>query len=456
MTADIHQLIAVINPDIYCEPSSRREVRRLLEAGQADLTRAYARAVTAVQLKEFNVGEENLYSGASLFDLAGQKHPCERHQLVLDSLGEAPERVYFTLLSLLDGAGWKLEKMSDALTASSGSSLGRQMEESLIQSQEHAARLFRAAHETLIRLLRNLATVGDMEDDRAPPDTVSVESTLPSGVPHTADRLHQIRRSLLISAIRSEIEELRAYARWLRPFMTTDHAKHLRTTPSPDLVNAFNTALFRVELLARNQDLLESEFEDATLPSWLANERFRRAVPVLVIEVMFRTSPEQSREGGYHHRGRIEITLTSYALRHDELRLLQAEREREDLRWMVEAVGVMDERTLTELENELNRLLRPSENVSQPVSEDTNPFSVLWGGIRRLVEMDSWAKREMTALPHAPLKRDSLPEQVLRSRALVLARSGCQEVFNRLKRQLDLAVAGEQGRECGELRGGAR
>jgi len=107
-----------------------------------------------------------------LFDLAGQKHPCERHQLVLDSLGEAPERVYSTLLSLLDGAGWKLEKMSDALTASSGSSLGRHLEESLIQSQEHAARLFRAAHKTLIRLLRNSATVGDTEDDRAPPDTV--------------------------------------------------------------------------------------------------------------------------------------------------------------------------------------------------------------------------------------------------------------------------------------------
>ncbi len=442
MTADIHQLIALINPDIYCEPSSRREVRRLLEVGQADLSGAYARAVTAVQLKECNVGEAERFSGASLFDLAAQQYPCERHQLVVDSLGEAPERVYFTLLRLLDGRGWKLEKMSDAITASSGSALGLQLEESLIQSQEHAARLVRAAHETLLRLLRDLATVGDMEDDRAPANAVSVESALPSGVVERRDHLQQMRRSLLISAIRSEVEALRTYARWLRPFFTTDHAKHLRTTGSPDLVNAFNTALSRVELLARNQDLLESEFRDATLSSWLASERVRRAVPILVIEVMFRTSPEQPHGGGFQHRGRIEITLTSYALRDDELRLLQAQREREDLRRMVGAVGVMDERTLTELENDLNRLVMPSEDVSEPVSEDTNPFSALWGGIKRLVKTHSCAKRETTALPDALLRRDSLPEQVLRSRALVLARNGCQEVFDLLKSQLNLAVAG--------------
>ena len=97
------------------------------------------------------MGEAERFSDASLFDLAAQQHPCERHQLVVDSLGEAPERVYFTLLRLLDGRGWKLEKMSDAITASSGSALGRQLEESLIQSQEHAARLVRAAHEHLER-----------------------------------------------------------------------------------------------------------------------------------------------------------------------------------------------------------------------------------------------------------------------------------------------------------------
>jgi hypothetical protein len=374
MTADIHQLIAAICPDIYCQPSSRREVRRIVEAGETDLAQAYVQAVAAVQLKECNTGEVELLIDASPFDLVGQRHPCERHQLVFDSLEAAPERIYFTLLSILEQAGWKLEKTSDVLTASSGSAIGRQLEESSLKSQEHAARLFRAAHETLVRVLRDLETVRGLEDDPGAADGLSVDSAPPPDVVETRDHLQKMRRSLLLSGIRSEVEALKTYARWLRPFLATDRASHTGATRSADLVNAFNTALFRVEILARNEDLLESELKDGTLPSWLASERFRRPVPVLVVEAVFRTSPDQGRGGGFHHRGRIEIILTSYALREDELRLLQAEQEREDLHRMVGAVGVMDERTLTKLEEELNRLVLPAPNVSEPSSHGFGGF----------------------------------------------------------------------------------
>jgi hypothetical protein len=167
-------------------------------------------------------------------------------------------------------------------------------------------------------------------------------------------------------------------------------------------------------------------------------------VPILVVEVTFRTAPEQARGGGFHHRGRIEITLTSYALREDELRLLQVEREREDLRQMVGAVSVVDEQTLTHLEEELNRLVMPAPNVSEPASEDTNPFAALWIAVKSLVPRRYRAEQKTTALPDAPLKRDSLPEQILRSRALVLARNSCREVFNLLKTQLNLSAADPQ------------
>ena len=444
MAADIHQLIAAINPDIYCEPSSRREVRRIIDAGEADLAQAYTQAVAAVQLKEHNAGEVELLLEASPFDLVGQRHPCERHQLVVDSLGEAPERIHFTLLSILERAGWRLEKMSDTLTASSGSAMGRQLEESLIKSQEHAARLFRAAHETLVRLLRDLETVHSLDDDRVPTDSSSADSALPSGAVETRDHLQKTRRSLLLSGIRSEVEALKTYACWLRPFLMTDRTSHSGATRSADLINAFNTVLFRVELLARNEDLLESELQDGTLPSWLASERFRRPVPVLVVEATFRTSPEQAHGGGFHHRGRVEVTLTSYALREDELRLLQIEREREDMRQMIAAVAFTDEGTLAALEEELNQLATTSDKISEPAPEDTNPFAALWDAIKSIVPGRHRAEPETTVLPDVPLKRDSLPEQILRSRALVLARIGCREVFSLLKVQLNLSAADPQ------------
>jgi hypothetical protein len=401
-------------------------------------------AVAAVQLKECNTGEVELLIDASPFDLVGQRHPCERHQLVFDSLDAAPEHIYFTLLNILEQAGWKLEKTSDVLTASSGSAMGRQLEEGLIKSQEHAARLFRAAHETMVRLLRDLETVRDLEDDRGPADGLSAESALPSSGVETRDHLQKMRRSLLLSGIRSGVEALKTYARWLRPFLTTDRASHPRATGSADLVNAFNTAIFRVEILARNDDLLEEELQDGSLPSWLASDRFRRPVPILVVETVFRTAPEQPRGGGFHHRGRIDITLTSYALREDELRLLQVEREREDMRQMIGAVAFMDERTLTDLEEELNRLAMPSDKVSEPTSEDTNPFAALWNAIKTIVPGRRRAAPETTAPPNAPLKRDSLPEQILRSRALVLARISSREVFSLLKVQLNLSAADPQ------------
>jgi hypothetical protein len=182
----------------------------------------------------------------------------------------------------------------------------------------------------------------------------------------------------------------------------------------------------------------EAEFQDGTLPAWLVSARFRRPVPVLVVEAIFRTTPDQARGGGFHHRGRVDITLTSYALREDELRLLQAEREREDLRWMVGAVGIMDDRALASLEEELNRLARPPDKAAPLASQDTNPFAALWGALKSLVQGSHPEDQETTALPQGLLKRDSFAEQVLRSEALVLARKGCREVFRLLKTQLNV------------------
>ncbi len=226
------------------------------------------------------------------------------------------------------------------------------------------------------------------------------------------------------------------YASWLRPFLILGSANHLESAKSPDLIDAFNTTLFRVELLASNGDLLEAELADGTLPSWLGADRFRRALPVLVVEVLLRTVPTQARGGGFHHRGCIDITLTSYALREDELGVLQAEREQADLRQMIQALGVMDQRILGRLEAELNRLNMVEGTGIQPGKDDTNPFAVLWTAVKSLIRWRDPVRPTGLSSSDARLTPDSVPEQVLRSRALILARQACAEAFFELKAQL--------------------
>ncbi|MCL4176370.1 MAG: hypothetical protein KJ072_01290 [Verrucomicrobia bacterium] len=419
--------------------------RILNQPGKNSMDR-FAHAAEVARLRECNTGNLNELLDSNVLKKEGLLHPVERCELTFDSLSDAPERIYFHLIDLLEHAGWKMEKLTDALYASAGSDLSRQLDDALVQSQDHAARLFRTAQETLNRLLRSLEELRTLDEGHPHLGGVNQPSADAAG-PRLAKslspeaRLGDIRRSLLISGMRTQLVALKAYARWLRPFLDRDRGGGGHKSQSADLVAAFNTSLFKIEAIARNDSLLEEEFSAGNLPHWMASQHHRRAVPVLIIEASFRTVPGKSHNGGFHHRGRIWVCLTSYALREEELRLLRAVVEHHDLHVLMRAAGVFEEDVLENLEIELARFSTGNgDSRKGSVNEDTNPFSALWGLAKMIFSGTRSSAADADDELILPLSGDSFPEQVIRSRSLVLARRGCRETFSALKIHLDMAA----------------
>src|SRR2546423_13210175 len=94
MTTDIHRLIATINPDVYCDPSVRREVKQMTQDKLNDL--AYVKAAEVARLRESNQSED--FEVANPFELSGLRAPVERHTIVYDSMEESMESLYFFIL----------------------------------------------------------------------------------------------------------------------------------------------------------------------------------------------------------------------------------------------------------------------------------------------------------------------------------------------------------------------
>src|SRR5437773_3444912 len=147
MTIDIHRLIAAINPDIYCDPAVRGEVKRLAEDKVND--HAYVRAAGVARLKESNGPQD--FDVANPFELSGLRAPVERHTIVYDSMEESLERFYFFILDWCGNLdGWQVTKIADNSAASPGSGLFGEMTRRKMQAQDEWRRL-QAAAQALIR-----------------------------------------------------------------------------------------------------------------------------------------------------------------------------------------------------------------------------------------------------------------------------------------------------------------
>ena len=148
----------------------------------------------------------------------------------------------------------------------------------------------------------------------------------------------------------------------------------------------------------------------------------------------FRAIPERTKAGSYAYRGKVEFKFSSFALKDDELAVLQREITRNEYGEMLGTLEQKTPETLQGLLADLDELLgeaEPRPKVSKSKPEDTNPFVALF----------SWFKssEESSQSDYAvPLRPDTQVEKVLRSFALLEARRRCQELYDTKKQMLIL------------------
>jgi hypothetical protein len=98
----------------------------------------------------------------------------------------------------------------------------------------------------------------------------------------------------------------------------------------------------------------------------------------VVIEVAFRAVPEKHRSGGFGYTGRADITLTSYGLRADELKVIFSQLEQDALTDLMAFSGSNDTEDFQKLVRLIQEMVEDARVPSpDKPSDGGNPFSAL-------------------------------------------------------------------------------
>ena len=97
MAVNIHQLIAAILPDVYCDKSVRSEVKKIASIEGYLKAAEKAKPVET----EFIDLEKEMFVG-NPFKLTGLKNPTEKHLLVIEDISKGLEPIYFWMLDYIN------------------------------------------------------------------------------------------------------------------------------------------------------------------------------------------------------------------------------------------------------------------------------------------------------------------------------------------------------------------
>ena len=464
---DISKLMAAINPDIFCQPRAqakvKRELRDYLWLGSH---LAYQKAAELTVPVEPNFIPLKQLEDENPFRLPGQRSPVQQHVLVLDRPEEPLEPIYFNLLDdLQQREDWRVTKLVDTVTGAAGAGLSTDLTRRVMQQQKHAAEQMSGIQHQIRALLHHWQKWREQKESLATYDTANgpdgndkenalrilqhrwrrasdpelasdaSKSTSAFELWHKHSeaetrRLLEIERQLLAN----ELHLLKLQAAWLKPYLVSQQKGDTKNTP--DLVMAFNTAVFELVLVVEPASEIELFVQKGELPKMLLGKEHRRPHPILLVELRFRAIPERTKGAAYAYRGRAELTFTSYALNDDELSVFIRELQRSE--WG-EIFGLLEQDSATNLKSLLDDLdeLLAVEPAKEPDAKaesiDINPFSALFsiGDLFKSNELQTNPTK-----PTEPLKPDTAVEQVLRSFALLEARRWCQELYQSEKTAL--------------------
>jgi hypothetical protein len=157
MAVNIHNLIAAINPEVYCSPELRRDVKTIVkEEGHL----AAAEKAETIESEYMDLDQELTFPNP--FKLNGIKNPIEKHKFEYDNFtGQGIEQIYFWLIDYINENFKKSDKLIDNFVSSTGSSHFGDMSIRISQLQQSAQRSFELAN-TVLRSV--LTMVYDLKD----------------------------------------------------------------------------------------------------------------------------------------------------------------------------------------------------------------------------------------------------------------------------------------------------
>ena len=236
------------------------------------------------------------------------------------------------------------------------------------------------------------------------------------------------------SYLRSQVNTIQLYSRWVKPYLVAVKNLEQRADPTASLVNAFNTALFELVLLGEGGYDPLDEVITGELPRIFKRVKYRKYVPIVIVELKFRTIPERlGQQQGYAFRGKVDITFTSYALNVDELKVLKEEIRKDDLKGVMELVGGITEDSLKQMQKDIDEFLNPeklkAEEKKEEETDNTGPFAALFS-FWKTPEKKEEKKEDFSK----GVSEDSSFEKVIRNQAILEARKNCRKFWEIYKK----------------------
>lgn len=498
MAVNIHNLIAAIVPDVFCDPSVRKEVK--------DIAKKEGISKAAEKAKPFIVDEPMSYDSMKQNPLKnwGLRSPIEQHKLKYDSTAEGLEPIYFWILDFLGKSFKQVDKISDNFVSSPGSTHFSELGQKATIMQKEGAGMLGNVNQVLKSVLNLLYDLRDFRlrlkpyDKYKSGDAAEKESSILSlkqiwmdtvDVKRGTGSLNGLAQQLDFVTIRdafmaaenvdlkykgkeidlnervkrilkqrvreffewldesekelrkryeiekrylqSQVNTLKLYSRWARPYLEAANKLEQHATPTAALVTTFNTIILELTLLAKDKYEPEEDVNQGNLPKLYNTISKKKYNPVVIVEFNFRGIP--SRQGqSYTFGGITEMTFTSYALTDQEIKKLKEEMDKDNFNEIMQLIEGATTDSINKLQDEIDEYLdedkkdeeKKKKEEQKKKDEDTNPFSALFS----FFKSDKEKKSDDEVTP------DSNYEKTLRSQAIISAREKCFAVFDVYKK----------------------
>lgn len=262
--------------------------------------------------------------------------------------------------------------------------------------------------------------------------------------------------------LRSQVDSLKLYARWAKPYFLAAEQLRMKGESSASLVTAFNTITMQIVLMDKNKINVEESVVSRELPKGFEKiKNLRDYYACRIVDFSFRGIPQRS-EQHYTFGGKVDVKFKAFALNEEELLLFKDRFEQSDLKDALKLVDSAVGDSLKEIEDDLEEFLgednkkAKDEKKKKEVAKsgDINPFSALFGNLftgnnwlsfnssksgQSKDEKKSQEKEKIKILLEKGIKPDNFAEKAIRALAMKKAKDSTFSIYDIYKKAHGMA-----------------
>lgn len=156
MAINIHNLIAAIAPEVFCQPTIEtgdEQINLIAQVKEVRAKEGYKAASEKAKPRDVAFVDLIDITDINAVDAKGLKAPIEKHALVYDSFGESLEPVYFWILDKMNEEYKVVDKLVDNFVSSPGSGHFSEMGAKATKMQEEGMKMLGAANQVVKSIL---------------------------------------------------------------------------------------------------------------------------------------------------------------------------------------------------------------------------------------------------------------------------------------------------------------